>query len=68
MKTNQFYCVKCRKAVTVNQDYICFKYLKNKKIGKIPSLKAECSKCDTILTKFVKHDDATKLKKKYGTC
>jgi hypothetical protein len=68
MKLNQFYCVKCRKAVTVKQNDICFKYLKNKKIGKVPSLKGECGKCDTNLTKFVKNVDATKLKKKYGTC
>ena len=68
MKANQFYCVKCRKFVTIKQDDICFKYIKNKKIGKMPSLKAECSKCETSLTKFVKRDDATKLKNKYGTC
>lgn len=68
MKVNQFYCVSCRKAVTVPQDDICFTYLKNKRIGKVPALKGECSKCDTRLTKFVKHDDATKLKNKYGTC
>ena len=68
MKLNQFYCVSCRKIVTATQEDICFKYLKNKRAGKIPSLKAECSKCDTRLTKFVKHDDATKLKNKYGTC
>jgi hypothetical protein len=38
------------------------------KTGKMPSLKSECPKCDTNLTKFVKHDDAKKLEKKYGKC
>ena len=67
MKQNQFYCVSCRKRVSVYVDDICFKFIKNKNMynGKMPVLKSECPKCDTNLTKFVKHDDAKKLQKKY---
>lgn len=68
MKTNQFYCVSCRKKVIVSADDICVKYIKNSRVGRIPALKGECSKCDTKLTKFVKRDDAKKLEKKYGKC
>ncbi len=70
MKQNQFYCVSCRKVINIPADDICFKYLKNSKMpgGKMPSLRAECHKCDTNLTKFVKHKDAEKLKDKFGRC
>ena len=68
MKVNEFYCVKCRKAVKIGADDICLKYFKNKKIGKVTALRAQCSKCDTNLTKFVKHDSAKKLEEKYGKC
>lgn len=70
MKVNEFYCVKCRKKVSLKPENICFQYLKNKnmKTGKMPSLKGICHKCDINLTKFIKHDDAKKLQKKYGKC
>lgn len=68
MKTNQFYCVSCRKKVSILSDNICLKYINNSRVGKIPALKGECNKCDTKLTKFVKRDDAKKLEKKYGKC
>lgn len=70
MRQNQFYCVSCRKKVSAKPDDICFKYLKNKnmKNGKMPSLKSECTKCNTNLTKFIKNDDVKKLQNKYGKC
>ena len=68
MKSNEFYCVKCRKIVKVGNDVICFTFIKNKRVGKIPALKAECNKCETNLTKFVKVDDVEKLEKKYDKC
>lgn len=68
MRQNEFYCVKCRKIVKVGNDDICLTFIKNKRIGKIPALKAECNKCETNLTKFVKVDDVEKLEKKYDKC
>jgi len=68
MRVNEFYCVKCRKIVKIGADDICLTYLKNKKIGKVPALRSECRKCDTNLTKFVKHASAKKLEEKYGKC
>ena len=68
MKTNEFYCVKCRKIVKVTGENICLKYFNNKKIGKVPALRAVCKKCDTNLTKFVKHSLAKNLEERYGKC
>jgi hypothetical protein len=70
LSQNQFYCVKCRKVVKINSDDICFKNFKNKRMigGKTPALVAECHKCDTNLTKFVKHKLAEKLEDKFGKC
>lgn len=66
LKQNQFYCVSCRKRVTVPHDDICFKTLKNpKRKGGVPALRGECSKCGTSLTKFVALKDVPKLKAKY---
>ena len=66
LRVNQFYCVSCRKAVTVPHDDICFKTLKNpKRKGGVPCLRGQCPKCSTKLTKFVAVKDAPKLKSKY---
>jgi hypothetical protein len=67
MKDNQFYCVKCRKAVAVAAGDISLVSLKNKKrrSGKMPALKAHCRMCNTNLTKFVKEASVKKLGGKY---
>ena len=68
MKQRQFFCVSCNRRVTCPADEICFKRLKNRKVrGGVPALKCHCGKCDQTLYKFVKHKDASKLKKKYGS-
>jgi len=70
MTERQFYCVSCRKRVTIPSADICFKNIKNSKMvgGKMPSLVAYCEKCDCNLTKFVKHSKAKSLKSKYRKC
>ena len=68
MKVNEFYCVKCRKIVKLNNSDICVETIKNKKIGNMPALKSNCKKCDTNLTKFVKVSDKDKLVKKFNKC
>ena len=67
MKENQFYCVKCRKAVTVHVEDICVSNIKNKKTGKVPVVKAVC-KCGTNLTKFIKRDDVSDMEDRLGKC
>lgn len=68
LRQNQFYCVKCRARRTAPENSMYVKIYKNKKMagGKVPALKAECSKCSTPLTKFIKHDSVDKMVKKYG--
>ena len=70
MTERQFYCVKCRKRVTLSTDDICFKNIKNSKMigGNVPALVGKCRECNTNLTKFIKHDSAVTMKDKYGTC
>jgi hypothetical protein len=69
MQENEFYCVKCRGSVKVPKKDICLKVFKNKRVKDgVPALRAHCKKCDTSLTKFVKHSDKNKLMKKYGKC
>ena len=63
MKQTQFYCVKCRKVVTAD-DEIKLRKLKNGK----HALASYCRKCDTKLFKFVKQDDVKKLSEKYEKC
>jgi len=65
MKEKQFYCVACRKKVTLPEDDIKFKNLKNYKRGKVPALKGRCVKCDTKVTKFVKVKASKGLSQKY---
>ena len=67
MKTNQFYCVACRKAVTVSAKDVCVTRIKNRRSGPRPALRAKC-KCGTMLTKFIKKDSESKMKSKYRSC
>jgi hypothetical protein len=67
MKERQFYCVSCRKKVTLPEDVIGVKYYYNKHLQhKVPTLKGYCKKCDMNLTKFVKWNKADKMMEKYG--
>tara|TARA_Y100000389_G_C17345012_1_gene455384 strand:+ start:86 stop:313 length:228 start_codon:yes stop_codon:yes gene_type:complete len=67
LKQKEFYCVKCRKRVLA--DDICVQMLKNKKVkGGVPTLSGYCNNCDTLLYKFIKHADKSKLNKKFGKC
>ena len=85
LREKQFWCVKCRKAVTIkNSGDICVKYFKHrspkknsrksksssksKKRVKTPALVAVCIKCNTHLTKFIKHSRSKSLERKYGKC
>ncbi len=68
MKQNQFYCVKCRKKVTVPTNDICHVNLKSRKRKKIPALVGYCKKCECDLYKFVKVKQSSRLNKKYGRC
>ena len=67
LSQNEFYCVKCRKRT--KGDDICVKVLKNKKIkGGVPSLVADCAKCQTVLYKFIKQNKKDSMIKKFGKC
>ena len=66
----QFYCVKCRSKCTLPKDDICFIVFKNKQMynGKVPALHSECPRCNTNVTKFVKHSTQKTMENKYGKC
>lgn len=70
LKQQQFYCVKCKAKRTVKAGDICVKVYRNKRMydGKAPSLRSECPKCGTNLTKFIKHDSTERMQDKYGKC
>lgn len=70
LKQQEFYCVSCRKRVKSDADDICVKVYKNKRMydGKAPALRSTCQKCDTNLTKFIKHSDTKRMQDKYGKC
>lgn len=68
LKVNEFYCVSCRKRVTLKDADICVKVYANKKTGATPALRGKCSKCDTNVTKFIARDKAESLIKKFGKC
>jgi len=59
MKSNEFYCVSCRHKVTLPAKDIHVATLRNGK----PALRGNCKKCKTNLTKFIKVDDVSKMKK-----
>jgi hypothetical protein len=66
LSERDFYCVKCRKTVTLPASDIKVTVYKNARFaGGSPALVGEC-KCGTKVTKFIKHDDKEKLKSKYG--
>mgnify|MGYP006293895027 CR=1 FL=1 len=58
MKSNQFYCVKCKSKVMCENKHIQMKKLRNGK----PALKSSCRKCATTVFKFIKESDAKKMK------
>lgn len=68
LNVNQFYCVSCRKPISCSAEDIKVGYFKNYKApsGKVPVLKAKCSKCDCKVSKFVKRDKVAALKKKFN--
>ena len=61
MKTNQFYCVKCRDKVQLQDSNITCATLKNKR----PALRGKCSTCKTNVCKFIKASDEQKMKSKF---
>ena len=61
MKTNEFYCVKCKGKVVLADKHITCATLKNKR----PALRGQCNRCETNLCKFVKTSDEHKLKTKF---
>lgn len=62
MKSNQFYCVKCKSKVMCEDKHIQMKKLRNGK----PALKSSCRKCGTTVFKFIKQSDAKKMKSRSG--
>lgn len=68
LRVNQFYCVKCRKRITLSKDDICFRDVKNYKRGVVPMVTGSCGKCSTTVNKFVKVSVADKMANKYGDC
>ena len=69
LKPNQFYCVKCRRRVTVEPSTMCVKVYRNRRTNaSIPALRAECKHCDTKLTKFIAVAKKDRYVEKYGRC
>ena len=69
MTQQQFYCVKCRKRVTIPKDDICLRIVKNKKAGRdVPMLSGWCKECGVAVNKFVAVADVPKLAKKFKQC
>ena len=68
LKQREFYCVSCRGRVICDSKNIGVALFKNKRMigGVAPALRAECPKCQTNLTKFIKHCDTKKFIDKYG--
>jgi hypothetical protein len=63
MNQNQFYCLRCRKRVTINTTNISItRFNKNKS----PAMVGNCKSCGTFVSKFICVDDEDKLIKKYG--
>lgn len=58
MKSNQFYCVKCKSKVMCEDKHIQMKKLRNGK----PALKSSCRKCTITVFKFIKESDVKKMK------
>jgi hypothetical protein len=69
MLERQFYCVSCRKKVTVPTEDICVKIYKNKRVrGGSPALIGHCNKCDTRVSKFIQKDKKEAMINKFGKC
>lgn len=67
LKQRDFYCVSCRKRVSVPADEMGVQTFKNKKVkGGVPALRSECPKCGTNVTKFIKKKDKSKMTQKFG--
>ena len=63
MKSNEFYCVKCKSHRMCHDKHISMVTLKNKR----HALKSKCSSCDTKIFKFIKMSDKSKLAHKFGS-
>lgn len=69
MLERQFYCVACRKKITVPAEDICVKTYKNRRVkGGVPTLVGNCPKCDTLMVKFIKRASKEAMTKKFGKC
>jgi len=64
MKANEFYCVACKKRVTIDSEDICEVKLKNGR----HALRAHCCKCDCNLFKFISNKSVSKMTSKFGKC
>lgn len=63
MKTNQFYCVSCKKKVTCNAADTCVVKTKNGR----SALKSKC-RCGCKLYKFISDASAPRMRSKRGKC
>ena len=59
MKSNQFYCVKCKKKVICRDPILKIFHNKTRKCG-VPALEGKCKICNIKIYKFVKEQDAEK--------
>ena len=66
----EFYCVRCRCSVKVDEKNIKGVVVYNNKKIKAgtPALKAVCNKCGTNLNRFIKQADKKMMEEKYGKC
>ena len=64
MRSNEFFCVKCRNIVRKPPSEICSARIKNvKRVDGVPVLYSFCKICNTNLVKFVKETNLEKFKR-----
>lgn len=67
MKERQFYCLSCRKRVTLKKDDIRITRFNNKKVGrKVPAMVGNCESCGTFVSKFICEAIEADLVVEYG--
>ena len=61
MRSNEFYCVKCKSQRMCHDNHISVVTMKNKR----PALKAKCPSCSTKVFKFMKMSDESKMRSRF---
>ena len=69
LRQQEFYCMQCCKRVKLSENDIRVHSFKNNKVyGGTPAMTGYCPFCGSNVVKWIKHDDNTRLTKKYEKC